>query len=71
MNPWPVEAAYGSDVILAAGGIGLAPLRPAEPRLVERVLQRHPEAELLAQPLQERVRAGHDDDVQLGPDFHT
>jgi NAD(P)H-flavin reductase len=28
-SAWPVEAARGSDVILVAGGIGLAPLRPA------------------------------------------
>jgi NAD(P)H-flavin reductase len=28
-TPWPVEAATGSDVVLVAGGIGLAPLRPA------------------------------------------
>jgi NAD(P)H-flavin reductase len=27
--PWPVEAAAGEDVVLVAGGIGLAPLRPA------------------------------------------
>ena len=27
-NPWPVEEAKGSDVIIVAGGIGLAPLRP-------------------------------------------
>jgi NAD(P)H-flavin reductase len=27
-NHWPVEAAAGSDVVVAAGGIGLAPLRP-------------------------------------------
>ncbi|MBI1321177.1 MAG: Ni/Fe hydrogenase subunit gamma [Candidatus Hydrogenedens sp.] len=26
---WPVEAAYGSDLVILAGGIGLAPLRPA------------------------------------------
>ncbi len=26
---WPVEVARGSDVVIAAGGIGLAPLRPA------------------------------------------
>jgi NAD(P)H-flavin reductase len=25
---WPVEAALGSDVVIVAGGIGLAPLRP-------------------------------------------
>ena len=28
-NPWPVEAARGADVVFVAGGIGLAPLRPA------------------------------------------
>ncbi|MGO9496461.1 MAG: FAD/NAD(P)-binding protein [Solirubrobacteraceae bacterium] len=27
--PWPVEQAEGADVLIAAGGIGLAPLRPA------------------------------------------
>jgi NAD(P)H-flavin reductase len=28
-NPWPVEEAYGNDVVFVAGGVGLAPLRPA------------------------------------------
>lgn len=28
-TPWPVEEAEGSDVVIVAGGIGLAPLRPA------------------------------------------
>jgi NAD(P)H-flavin reductase len=28
-TPWPVERAEGGDVVLVAGGIGLAPLRPA------------------------------------------
>ena len=28
-NPWPVERAKGGDVLIIAGGIGLAPLRPA------------------------------------------
>jgi NAD(P)H-flavin reductase len=28
-TPWPVEFAEGSDVVLVAGGLGLAPLRPA------------------------------------------
>ncbi len=28
-NPWPLEAAIGKNVILMAGGLGLAPLRPA------------------------------------------
>ncbi len=27
-TPWPVSAAHGKDVIIAAGGLGLAPLRP-------------------------------------------
>jgi NAD(P)H-flavin reductase len=27
-NHWPVEEAAGSDVVIVAGGIGLAPLRP-------------------------------------------
>ncbi len=30
---WPVEAAVGSDVVVVAGGLGLAPLRPAILRL--------------------------------------
>jgi NAD(P)H-flavin reductase len=28
-NSWPVEESVGSDVVVVAGGIGLAPLRPA------------------------------------------
>jgi NAD(P)H-flavin reductase len=28
-NVWPVEEALGADVVVVAGGIGLAPLRPA------------------------------------------
>jgi NAD(P)H-flavin reductase len=28
-TPWPVEAMEGADIIFLAGGIGLAPLRPA------------------------------------------
>lgn len=28
-TPWPVEEAHGQDVVIVAGGIGLAPLRPA------------------------------------------
>jgi NAD(P)H-flavin reductase len=27
-TPWPLDAAVGNDVVLVAGGIGLAPLRP-------------------------------------------
>jgi NAD(P)H-flavin reductase len=32
-TPWPVDAAVGSDVVVVAGGLGLAPLRPALYRL--------------------------------------
>lgn len=28
-TPWPVEKSKGNDVVIVAGGIGLAPLRPA------------------------------------------
>lgn len=35
-SSWPVEAAWGDDVVIVAGGIGLAPLRP----LVHAVLAR-------------------------------
>jgi NAD(P)H-flavin reductase len=28
-TPWPLEEARGSDLLLVAGGLGLAPLRPA------------------------------------------
>ena len=28
-TPWPVEAAFGGDLVFVAGGVGLAPLRPA------------------------------------------
>ncbi len=27
-NPWPVDEARGDDILLVAGGVGLAPLRP-------------------------------------------
>lgn len=33
-TPWPVERAAGKDVVVIAGGIGLAPLRPAIYRLL-------------------------------------
>ena len=33
--PWPVEAAEGRDVIVAAGGLGLAPVRPILYHLLE------------------------------------
>ena len=28
-TPWPMDAAHGCDLVIVAGGIGLAPLRPA------------------------------------------
>lgn len=33
---WPLDAALGADVLLVAGGLGLAPLRPAVEALLER-----------------------------------
>jgi anaerobic sulfite reductase subunit B len=33
---WPVEDAAGADVVVAAGGLGIAPLRPAVEALLER-----------------------------------
>jgi NAD(P)H-flavin reductase len=33
-SSWPIEASYGSDLLLVAGGIGLAPLRPAVYRIL-------------------------------------
>ena len=35
-RPWPVDAIEGADVVVVAGGIGLAPLRPAILRLFGR-----------------------------------
>lgn len=35
-RPWPVADVEGADVVVAAGGIGLAPLRPAILRLLAR-----------------------------------
>jgi NAD(P)H-flavin reductase len=35
-NSWPVESAEGGDVIVVAGGIGLAPLRPVVLRTLAR-----------------------------------
>jgi NAD(P)H-flavin reductase len=33
---WPVEAAEGNDIVIVAGGIGLAPLRPAVYQILAR-----------------------------------
>jgi NAD(P)H-flavin reductase len=35
-NDWPVDGAVGRDLVVIAGGIGLAPLRPAVLRALER-----------------------------------
>lgn len=35
-KPWPLEALLGSDVVIVAGGIGLAPLRPVIYGLLDR-----------------------------------
>jgi NAD(P)H-flavin reductase len=35
-TPWPVEELEGSDVVIAAGGIGLPPLRPALRQMLSR-----------------------------------
>ena len=35
-SSWPTEAAVGHDVVLVAGGIGLAPLRPVIDHLLRR-----------------------------------
>lgn len=35
-RPWPLEACRGGDVVVVAGGIGLAPLRPAIYTLLSR-----------------------------------
>ncbi|MBV8432423.1 MAG: FAD/NAD(P)-binding protein [Solirubrobacterales bacterium] len=35
-RPWPIEDLEGADVVVAAGGIGLPPLRPALLRLLAR-----------------------------------
>ncbi|NBO65078.1 MAG: Ni/Fe hydrogenase subunit gamma [Acidobacteria bacterium] len=35
-RPWPVERAVGGDVVIVAGGIGLAPLRPVIHHLTSR-----------------------------------
>ncbi len=35
-NAWPIDAAVGGDVLVVAGGIGFAPLRPVVLRVLER-----------------------------------
>jgi NAD(P)H-flavin reductase len=35
-SPWPLETAYGRDLVVVAGGLGLAPLRPVILRALAR-----------------------------------
>ncbi len=74
---WPVEQAAGGDIVVVAGGIGLAPLRPAIYRLIatrERYGRvsviyggRSPEALLYGSELR-RWRGRFDIDVQVTVD---
>ena len=77
---WPLAEAEGRDVVVVAGGIGLAPLRPGRPRAARarerygacRVLYggRSP-AELLYADELERWRARFDVDVDVTVDAPT
>jgi len=74
---WPVEEAVGADVIIVAGGLGLAPLRPAiyrflaeRPRFGRLVLlvgMRQPD-DILFQHELERWRRGLDIDLAVTVD---
>lgn len=74
---WPVEASKGHDVVIVAGGIGLAPLRPAiyhilsQRELYGRVIllygTRAPADILYAREL-ERWRGGFDVEIQVTVD---
>ena len=81
---WPMEEAEGKDVVVVAGGLGLAPLRPAihlllhararYRRVVLLVGMRGPK-EILFQPELERWRGKFDIELELtvdhaGSDWH-
>jgi NAD(P)H-flavin reductase len=76
-TPWPVEGAKGNDVLIAAGGIGFAPLRPAVYHILENRGQygkvavlygtRSPEDLLFREDL-ERWRARFDVEVLVSVD---
>jgi NAD(P)H-flavin reductase len=81
-TPWPVEAVEGADVVVVAGGIGLAPLRPAilhllahrerYGRLVLLYGARTPDQVLFPAELEDWARRGFDVSVTVdaaGPDW--
>ena len=75
---WPMEEAEGKDVVVVAGGLGLAPLRPAVHvlmhararyrRVVLLIGMRGPK-EILFQPELERWRGKFDIELELTVDF--
>ena len=79
-NPWPVDEAEGGDVVLVAGGLGLAPLRPVLYTLLARRRSygriallygaRKPEDLLFKREL-ERWRGRFDLDVEITVDIAT
>ncbi len=79
-NHWPVEEARGSDVVMVAGGLGLAPLRPALYRILAERRQygrvallygaRTPEDMLYKREL-EQLRARRDLEVGITVDRAT
>ncbi|TJY59292.1 Ni/Fe hydrogenase subunit gamma [Sinimarinibacterium sp. CAU 1509] len=76
-SAWPVTAAEGADVVFVAGGLGLAPLRPAIEavlqqrerygRVVLRVGARRPQDLLFPEAL-ERWRLARDVDIDVSVD---
>ena len=79
-SAWPVEEAAGADVLIAAGGLGLAPVRPALYAVMARrerygkviVLygSRHPEEILYRRELED-LRRRLDVDIQVTVDHAT
>jgi NAD(P)H-flavin reductase len=75
---WPVKSARGQDVVLVAGGIGLAPLRPALYQVLSRREEygkivllygtRSPEDILFRREL-ERLRARFDLEIHVTVDY--
>ena len=76
-TPWPLDAAAGQDVVVVAGGLGLAPLRPLILELlthrdrydrVEIVCGARNPAEILYQPEVQAWRARSDARIQVTVD---